>query len=236
MSPGCPSCPAARTADGTRSRWIQEDALPGVRDFFTGRLLYAFFQLFDELDARPAGLERFRRFLLHLMESGETTPRNIAGSGYMLMSWLLQDRHIKSLARVMASPLDPDRVWTTEGFSELSFVLTLLTCVDAFNECDPNQAFNRVFYRLFETKTHPRSNLQHMLDMGYALFRVNPGDTAQRTREDMQVFIDFVHSLFADDDRGVERIFGLIDFTIWGNDRRPADWKPEDASWQIRFE
>ena len=225
----------ARTADGTRSKWIQEDALPGVRDFFEGRLLYAFFQLFEELDGRPAGLERFRKFVLHIMESGSETPRNITGGAYMLMSWLLQDHHFKALARVFASPLDPDRVWPEGPFSELSFVLTLLTNVDAFNECDPQQTFNHVFYRLLETKTHKRSNLQRMLDTGYDLFRVNPGDTAQRTVDDMQVFLDFAHSVFADDDRGVERIFGLIDFTIWGNDRRPADWKPEDASWQIQF-
>ncbi len=57
-----------------------------------------------------------------------------------------------------------------------------------------------------------------------------------RTADDEKVLFDFMADLFNDDDRGVERIYGVIDFTIWGNDRRPSDWKPEDASWQIKFD
>lgn len=224
-----------KTSDGTRSDWIRDEAVPEVQDFFRGRLLYAFFNLFEELDARPSGLARVRRFVLHLMESGNETPRHMTGAGYMLLSWMLENHHLTSLAHVLASPIDPDRVWTTEGFSELSFVLTILTCVDAFNECDPTSAFNHVFYRLFETDSRKRSNLLRLLDTGYDVLRVHPGDSAQRTVDDMQVFVDFAHDLFVDDDRGIERIYGLIDFTIWGNDRRPSDWKPEDASWQIQF-
>ena len=224
-----------KTAAGTRKAWINEEAIPDVQDLISGRLLYAYFQLFNELDARPNGLEKFRRFVLHLMESGNEVPTHLSGAGYLLGDMLLEDRHLTALSHVIASPLDPDRVWTTEGFSELSFVITLLTCVDAFNECDPTHAFTRVFRRMFETETRTRSNLMQLLDIAGALLRVEPGSPKRRNSADVKTLLDFAYDLFTDDDRGVERIYGVIDFTIWGNDRRPKDWKPEDASWQIDF-
>lgn len=224
-----------KTESGTRKAWIEEEAIPNIREAASNRLLYAYFELFNELDSRPMGLEKFRRFILYLMESGSNSPTHLTGAGYLLGDMLLNDIHLTSLAHVLSSPLDPDRVWHVEGFSELSFVITLMTCVDAFNECDPTHVCNRVFYRLFETDTRKRSNLMRILDVGASLFRVNPGSSERRTSDDMQVYVDFVHDLFTDDDRGIERIYGVIDFTIWGNDRRPKDWKPEDASWQIDF-
>ena len=233
-----------KTQEGRRSKWIQEDAIPGVQDFLSGRLLYAYYQLFDELDARyhldengapESGLVRFRRLVLHLMESGNEVPTHLTGAGYLLSDWILEQKFLNAMGHVIASPIDPDRVWTTEGFSELSFVMTLLTCVNAFNECDPTHAFNHVFYRLFETDTRDRSNLFRLLDVGTDLLRVTPGSPLRRNSADMKVLLDFAHDLFIDDDRGVERIYQVIDFTIWGNDRRPKDWKPEDAHWLIEF-
>ena len=79
-------------------------------------------------------------------------------------------------------------------------------------------------------------NLVRLFDIAEDLFRVNPGSPLQRPAHDQKVLLDFAHDLFTDDDRGVERIYGVIDYTIWGNDRRPADWKPEDASWQIKID
>lgn len=222
--------------DGTLHTWIHDDAIPDLVDIVSGRLVYAAFRLFDDLDAHPAGLERFRSFVLHLMESGSDEPTHLLGSAYVLASFLLEQHQISALARVFASPLDPDRVWTTEGFAELSFVVTLLTCVDAFNECDPSRVFNNVFYNLFETKSRNRMNIVRLLDIAEALFREKPGDKTQRTIADQKLLLDFIYDLFTDNDRGVERIYQVIDFTIWGNDRRPDDWKPEDASWQIRFD
>lgn len=223
------------TADGSRKSWIRDEAIPEVDDIFSGRLVYAFFQLFAELDARPNGLNKFRRLILHLMETGSETPTHLTGAGYLLGDMLLNDVHLTALSHVISSPLDPDRVWTTEGFSELSLIVTLLTCVDAFNECDPGHSFDRVFYRLFETNTRKRANIFRILDVGSDLFRQEPGSPNRRTAADMKIYLDFAHDLFTDDVRGVERIYGVIDFTIWGNDRRPKDWKPEDASWQIQF-
>ena len=74
-----------------------------------------------------------------------------------------------------------------------------------------------------------------LLDIAGALLRVEPGSPKRRNSADVKTLLDFAYDLFTDDDRGVERIYGVIDFTIWGNDRRPKDWKPEDASWQIDF-
>ena len=79
-------------------------------------------------------------------------------------------------------------------------------------------------------------NVATLLDVAQDLLRRNPGSKEQRTADDEKVLFDLMADLFNDDDRGVERIYGVIDFTIWGNDRRPSDWKPEDASWQIKFD
>ena len=224
-----------KTDDGTRTTWIQNKAIPKIQELASSRLLHAYFELFNEMDSRPLGLEKFRKFVLHLMESGSEVPTHLTGGGYLLGDMLLNDIHLTSLAHVMASPIDPDRVWTVEGFSELSLVMTLLTCVDAFNECDPTHVVNRVVYRLFETDTRPRANVMRILDIGASLFRETPGSKERRTARDQQIYMDFVYDLFTDDDRGIERIYGVVDYTIWGNDRRPKDWKPEDASWQISF-
>ena len=225
-----------KTQDGTRHTWIQDDAIPELLDFVSGRILYAYFRLFDDLDANPSGLEHFRKLVLHLMESGQEVTTDLPGAAYVMMSFLLEQKNLYAILRAFSSPIDPDRVWTTEGFAELSFVVTLLTCVDAFNECDPNHAFNHVFKRMFSTRERKRMNLVRLFDIAEDLFRVNPGSPLQRTAQDQKVLLDFAHDLFTDDDRGGERIYGVIDYTIWGNDRRPADWKPEDASWQIKID
>ena len=224
-----------KTDSGERSAWIEGTAVPKIRELGSGRLLYAYFELFNDMASRPAGLEKFRKYVLHLMESGSETPTHLTGGGYLVGDMLLNDVHLTSLGHVVASSIDPDRVWTVEGFSDLSLVMTLLTCVDAFNECDPTHVVNRVMYRLFETDTQPRANVMRILDIGASLFRREPGSTERRNAQDMKIYVDFVHDLFTDDDRGVERIYGVVDYTIWGNDRRPKDWKPEDASWQIDF-
>lgn len=225
-----------KTADGTRHEWIHNEAVPDVVDLLSGRLIYAFFQLFNDLDADPEGLEDFRRLILHLMESGKDVPTHLTGTAYILMDWMLEQKSLDAFAHVFSAPLAPDYTWTTIGFTELSYMTTMLVTVDAFNECDPGQSFMRLFYRFFETDTQNKSNAQRIFEIGGSLFRAEPGSSKPRQPADYKAFIDFVHDLFTDDDRGVERIFGVIDFTIWGNDRRPADWKPEDASWQIKFD
>ena len=225
-----------KTDAGQRSTWIHKEAIPDMVDFVSGRLPYAFFELFDQLDNTPNGFDRIRRFARHMIEADAAYSYHIPGAVYAASSMVLEQRKLNALLRFFASSIDPDRKWTTEGFSQLSFIITLLTCVDAFNTCDPKHAFNGVFFRLFETETRDRMNVATLLDVAQDLLRRNPGSKEQRTADDEKVLFDFMADLFNDDDRGVERIYGVIDFTIWGNDRRPSDWKPEDASWQIKFD
>ncbi len=212
------------TASGDRKTWINETAIPEVIDLLSGRLLYAYFELFNELDSDPEGLAKFRRMVLHVMESGKEAPQKLVGAAYMLAGWILEQEHLYSLLRALASPIDPDRVWTTEGFSDLSFVTTILTTVNAFNQCDPTHVFNRVAYNLFESDTRERANLVRLMDIAYDLFRREPGSDEPRTVEDTKILLDFVYDLFTDDDRGVERIYKVIDYTIWGMKGRPDDW------------
>ena len=218
------------TQKGDRKQWLNETAIPEVLDLLSGRLLYAYFELFDELDSDPEGLEKFRRMILHVMESGNEAPQRLVGAAYLLAGWILQQEHLFNLLRALSSPINPDRVWKTEGFSDLSFVTTILTTVNAFNQCDPTHVFNRIAYNLFQTDTRERANLQRLLDVGYALFRVTPGADARRTPEDTKVLLDFAYDLFMDDDRGVERIYKVIDYTIWGMKGRPDDWA-DHARW-----
>ena len=218
------------TAAGDRKAWINEIAIPEVLDLLSGRLLYAYFELFNELDSDPDGLEKFRRMVLHVMESGKESPQKLVGAAYLLVGWILEQEHLYNLLRALASPIDPDRVWTTEGFSDLSFVTTILTTVNAFNQCDPTHVFNRVAYNLFETDNRKRANLLRLMDIGYDLFRREPGSDAPETAEDTKVLLDFAYDLFTDDDRGVERIFKVIDYTIWGMGGRPDDWA-EHVRW-----
>lgn len=225
-----------KTEAGTRSQWIENEAKPDLVSFVSGRLPYAFFMLFDQLGKTPEGFSRIRRFARHMIEADAAFSYHLPGAVYAASSMILEQNRLDALLRFISNPIDPDRTWTTEGFSQLSFIVTLLTCVDAFNECDPKHAFNGVFYRLFETRTRDRMNIVRLLDVAQDLFRRVPGSKEQRTPEDEKVLFDFIVDLFDDGDRGVERIYGVIDFTIWGNDRRPADWKPEDASWQIEFD
>ena len=221
---------------GERSTWIRDEVIPEMVDFVSGRLPYAFFELFKQLDNTPNGFSRIRRFARHMIEDEATITYHVPGAVYAISSMILEQRKLNGLLRFFANPIDPDRQWSTEGFSELSFIITLLTCADAFNACDPNHAFNGVFYRLFETETHERMNVVRLLDVAQDLLRRTPGAEDQRTVDDEKVLFDFMVDLFNDEDRGVERIYGVLDFTIWGNDRRPKDWKPEDASWQITFD
>ena len=212
------------TQSNDRRQWINETAIPKVLDLLSGRLLYAFFELFDELDKDPDGLEKFRKMVLHVMESGNAAPHKLVGALYQFVSWILDQDHLYGVLRALASPIDPDRVWTTEGFSDLSFVTTILTTVNAFNQCDPTHVFNRVAYNLFETDTRKRANILRLMDIAHTLFRVEPGSTAPRTASDTKVLLDFVYDLFFDDDRGVERIYKVIDYTLWGMKGRPDDW------------
>ena len=106
----------------------------------------------------------------------------------------------------------------------MSFVTTILTTVNAFNQCDPTHVFNRVAYNLFESDTRERANLVRLMDIAYDLFRREPGSDEPRTVEDTKILLDFVYDLFTDDDRGVERIYKVIDYTIWGMKGRPDDW------------
>lgn len=221
------------TEKGSRTEWINETVIPKVQDIISDRLPYAYFQLFDELDRQENGLENFRNLVLWLMESGNEAPMILTGSAYQLFSWILQQDHLLSLAHQTASIIDPTRLWTTEGFSHLSFVVTLLTCVHAFNQCDPTEVFNHVFYRLFDTSTKDRPYMAVLLDVAKAMFRPDPGSHLRCESACHKGILDFAYDLFTDPDRGVERIYEIIDFTIWGIDRRPKDWKPEDASWQI---
>ena len=223
-----------KTAEGSRSTWIHDEMIPDIKDLISNRIPYNYFKLFEELD-RDDGLENFRKLILWEMESGSETPYLLTGSAYMLFSWILEKKHLVSLARVLADPLDPDRVWNTGAYDHLSFIITLLTCVDAFNHFDPTGAFNRFFYRLFETSTHDVPNITKLLQVGQALFRPDPGMHVWCETACHQGVLDFAYDFFTDDARGVERIYEIIDFTIWGYERRPADWKPEDASFQIGY-
>ena len=74
-----------------------------------------------------------------------------------------------------------------------------------------------------------------LFDVAKAMFRPDPGSHLRCESACHKGILDFAYDLFTDPDRGVERIYEIIDFTIWGIDRRPKDWKPEDASWQIGY-
>lgn len=220
---------------GSRTTWINETVIPKVQELIRDRIPYSYFRLFEELDHQENGLENFRNFILWLMESGSENPEVLTGAAYLLFSWILEQDHLIDLAHLMAGIIDPDRIWTTEGFSHLSFVVTLLTCVHAFNQCDPEEAFNHVFMRLFDTSQQSQSNMGRLLEVAKAMFRPDPGSHLKCEHDCHQGILDFAYDLFTDPDRGVERIYEIIDFTIWGYDRRPKDWKPEDASWQIGY-
>ena len=223
-----------KTASKTLSSWIHGTAIPNVKNVFSNRMLYPALLLFNDLDKRNS-LPKIRGLVQHMMGADRPAPTELQGAAYWLLTRLLAQEHMIALARFTSKLIDPDRAWTTEGFTQYSFVITMLLCVDAFNSADPTHVFNDVFHRLLETDTKPRPNIARLFDVGHDLFRVDIGSGNVRTPEDMRRFFDFMYDLFADDDRGVERIFGVIDYTIWGSDRRPADWKPEDASWQIIY-
>ena len=218
---------------GTRSAWIHETVIPKIQDIIGNRIPYSYFQLFEELDRQENGLENFRNLILWLMESGSENPEIMTGAAYQLFAWILEQEHLIHLSHLMADIIDPDRPWTTQAFSHLSFVVTLLTCVHAFNQRDPEEAFNHVFARLFDTTTQARSNMGRLFEIAKAMFRPDPGSPQRCESACHKGILDFAYDLFTDPDRGVERIYEIIDFTIWGVDRRPKDWKPEDASWPI---
>ena len=75
-------------------------------------------------------------------------------------------------------------------------------------------------------------NILRLLDIGGDLFRVDVGAGTLRSSADFKVLLDFAYDFFSDDDRGVERIFDIIDFTIWGTAGRPDDWQ-QNVSWPI---
>ena len=158
------------------------------------------------------------------MESEDPAPRHLVGTVYQLMAWILDQDHLYALLRAFAEPIDPDYTWHTGNYDDKSFITTLLTTVHAFNQVDPTHAFNRVVYRLFETDTRERPNMLRFIDIAGDLFRVNIGAGGLLHAADHKGILDFAYDLFVDDDRGVERIFGIIDFTIWGTAGRPADW------------
>ena len=213
-----------KTERNIRHRWIHDEAIPSMTDVLSGRLLYAYFQLFNDLDADPEGLEKFRKLVLHLMESGHESPRRLVGTVYQLMVWLMEQNHFYALVRALSDPIDPDRAWHTGNYDDKSLVTTILLTVHAFNQADPEHAFNRVVYRLFETDTRSRPNLLRLLDIAGELFRVEVGSKKLMTAADQKGILDFAYDLFMDDDRGVERIYGILDFTIWGTAGRPDNW------------
>ncbi|MCL2326771.1 MAG: hypothetical protein FWC40_09810, partial [Proteobacteria bacterium] len=218
------------TEQGTRTAWIRDTIIPETQALISGRILQAFFALFEALDAQPMGLENFRKLILHLMQSDSHTPTHLTGAAYQLFSLLLQHQHLAGLAHFAADAIDPDRVWLTEGLPHLSFVVTLLTCVNAFNQRDPTASFNRLFYQLFQTDTRKIPNFVSLMQVAYALLRPQPGTHTYCDTACMKNTIGFVHDVFTDDQRGVERIFLIIDFTIWGMAGRPADWESENTS------
>ncbi len=217
--------------DKTLSAWIHQTAIPNTQMVFSNRVLHPLLLMFNDLDNRN-GFPKIRGLASHLQKNAAT---ELQGTAYWLLTRLLVQDKISALSSFTSKLIDPDRVWTTEGFSQYSFVITMLLCFDAFNSADPKHVFNDVFHRLLETDTKPRPNIARLFDVAHDLFRVDVGSGNVRTPQDMRVLFDFIYDLFTDDDRGVERIYGVIDFTIWGNDRRPKDWKPEDASWQIIY-
>ncbi len=223
-----------KTENGTRAEWIHKEIIPDITDIISNRVPYSFFQLFDELD-RDNGLENFRKLVLWVMESGSESPKAVTGAAYMLFSWILEQKHLVSVAKMLAKPLDPDYEWHTGAYDDLSLLVTMLTCVNAFNQCDPTGSFNRFFYYLVETSSHKVPNIMRLLQTGQALFRPTPGTHIWCDTACHQSVLDFAYELFTDDDRGVERIYQIIDFTIWGFDRRPSDWTMDDASWKIQY-
>ena len=223
-----------QTEKNNRTAWVNDDMIPGVQNLFSNRIVYSYFDLLAKLD-HDNGLENFRKLVLWLMESGSQTPTILTGSAYLLFSWLLEQNHLIAVSHLMANIIDPDRVWHTGAFDHLSFVVTVLACVNAFNQCDPTESFNHMFYRLLETDTHKTTNLLKLFQVGYAMFRPDPGTHVWCESDCHKGLLDFAYDFFTDKDRGVERIYEIIDFTIWGIDRRPEDWRPEDASWQLGY-
>ena len=221
-----------KTKNGDRHRWIHEDAIPGVLDLVSGRLIYAYFQLFNELDNDPDGLEKFRKLVLHLMEGDNPAPRRLVGAAYLLLSWVLEQSHLIGLAQAFAPALDPNHPWPTGNYDDMSFIKTVLTTVNAFNQSDPTHAFVHVGYRLFETDTRERANIMRLMDIGGELFRADIGSGKIKSAEDYKILMDFAYDLFTDDDRGVERIYKIIDFKLWGTAGRPENWQ-DNVSWPV---
>ena len=217
--------------DKTLSSWIHATAIPNVQKIFAHRMIRPLFLMFNDLDNRNS-LPKFRGLFSHLQKNATV---EMQGATYWLLTRLLAQEHMIALASFASPLINPDRVWTTEGFSQYSFVITMLLCLDAFNSADPKHVFNDVFHRLLETETRPRANIARLFDVAHDLFRVDVGSGNVRTPQDTKILFDFIYDLFIDDDRGIERIFGVIDYTIWGSDRRPSDWEPKDASWQIIY-
>ncbi|MFA5624280.1 MAG: hypothetical protein WC966_04390 [Bradymonadales bacterium] len=211
-----------------RRAWIYDEAIPEMRRFITGRLLYAFFELMSQLDKDPEALRGIREFSLYAMESGSAAPEHLTLFVYNLLTLAYHPSVLVDLAKFLAYPIDPDRIWRTEGYTELSFVLTIVKCVNAFNRVDPDAVFNRFFYRLFQSKTQPQANIVRLLNVAKAMLRQIPGEHERMSVADQAMFFDFVYDFFMDDDRGIERIYKVIEFTVWGTAGRPADWVQPD--------
>lgn len=210
-----------------RHAWINDKALPKLKKVVTSRLLHAYFALFAELDKDSAALENFRRFVLHILESDKADPTHVAGFIYQIFPLILEQEQLIKIGRFMSSPIDPDRDWSKEGYPELSLIVNFMTVANAFNGYDDTGVFNRVFYRLIETDSHKQSNLSRLLETGRAILRVNPGHHIYDDAKDLQVFMNFAHKLFTDDSRGIERIYDIIDFSVWGTAGRPSTHIPE---------
>lgn len=213
-----------KTQNGTRHAWLYEEAMVTLKDMMTGRLVYAFFELLAELDKDPEALANVREFALYAMQSGENAPEHLTLFLYNLISLLYEPQKLVDLAHFIAPPIDPERVWHTEGYTHLSFLLTVIKCVNAFNRTDPDGVYNRFFYRLFNTKTNKQANVVRLLNVAKAMLRTHPGTHERMSAEDQKKFFDFAYAFFVDTDRGIERIYKVIEFTVWGTAGRPADW------------
>ncbi len=213
----------SESAAGRRVQWLEDEVQDTVVRFFSGRLFHAAVELFDWLEAQEGGLDLMREAVLHMLEVDVAGPEQVTILAFKVVTGVVDEPAWVAVARFVAQAIDPLRPWPVVGFAELPLVVHGLLAVNEILAVDPENVFIALIANGFEPFEDGTSSLGLVWDIAVATNRLVPGDAAPLSSADLRIMLETVADFLQDEGRGLERIYGIIEFALYGVAGKPAD-------------
>ena len=201
-----------RDAGQLRS-WLLEDAYGFLDELWTSRLLNGLVLIAEQLLEDPdnrAVLDDLTAYLVGTPRGREHTTM----IAYQLVLRSVNTQVWVPLAQSLSRILDPDRDWGTGRRARLPILSHGALALEGIMQSDPDGVGIALINRGLERPGEQKAPLFIIGDVLAQYFRVDPSDTGQLGPEDYREFFTEMAAWMADEAKGLEQLYDLVDLRV----------------------